>query len=44
MLRLGEELDPGDGRIRMWVDLAVAKAKKDSEREQKAKEEEAAGG
>ncbi len=43
LLRLGEELDPGDGVIRYWVDIAVDKAKRKTEEEQKAKEEEAGG-
>ena len=42
MLRLGEELDPTDGMIRFWVDVATHEAKQQAEQEQKAKEE--AGG
>lgn len=38
LLRLGEELDPSDGTIRYWVDLANHEAKQQEEREQKAKE------
>lgn len=38
MLRLGEELDPLDGTIRFWVDVATHQAKVKAEQEQKAKE------
>lgn len=42
LLRLGEELDPSDGMIRYWVDVANHEAKQQAEQAQRAKEE--AGG
>jgi hypothetical protein len=38
LMRLGEELDPGDGVIRYWVDLSVHAAKRRAEEAQKSKD------
>jgi tetratricopeptide (TPR) repeat protein len=40
MLRLGEELDPMDGIIRMWVDVAVEEAKQNAGKPKPPEEEE----